>query len=63
MAPVTNTEHNLDTASTVGRRRKRWFDFLIVTEMKALSEATSHVVEPLRVGMACVLGQLWVMTI
>ena len=63
MAPVANTAHNLDTAGTVGRRRKRWFDLLVITEMKALSEATSHVVEPLQVGMACALGQLWVMTI
>ena len=57
MAPVANAAHDLDTAGTVGRRRKGQFDFHIVTEMKSLSEAMSHVVEPLQVGMACVLGQ------
>ena len=57
MAPVANTAHDLDMAGTVGRRRKGQFNFHIVTEMKSLSEATSHVVEPLQVGMACALGQ------
>lgn len=53
VAPVTDTPHSLHAANSVRGWSIRRLDFVILFEVEALSETTTHLMPFLTMGMAC----------